>query len=88
MCSFLLLDSDSDLHSCDDFDEPQRLRIGRPCAPYNAEMYISAASGIAERSGLDARRLDAANVLEDGSRRTRKQVRKIEPEGEQFEKRA
>jgi len=51
-------------------------------------MYISAASGIAERSGLDARRLDAANVLEDGSRRTRKQVRKIEPEEEQFEKRA
>ena len=82
MCSLLLLDSDSEFRSCDDFDEPQRLRVGRPCAPYNAEAYVSAASGIAERSGLDARRLDAANVLEDGSRRTRKQVSKIEPEEE------
>ena len=45
LSSFLLLDSDSDDCSSDDFDEPQKLRTGRPCAAYNSHMYISAASG-------------------------------------------
>ena len=70
----LISETDSD----DDFQEDlvHRAVLGRPrSAIYDAKTYISGATGMAERSGLDAARLEATSdnwKASDGSKRQRR----------------
>ena len=49
-------------------------RAGRPSRPYNSEDYVSAASGVAGRSGLDCGRVAGSAVLPSGTQRKRSQT--------------
>lgn len=62
---------DDDSSNVDDWclecGENLERRVGRPSGPYNSAEYVSAASGVAGRSGLDSGRVSGSAVLPAGS---------------------